>query len=498
MFSLLSITVFSQTNPPSFVTDSLDAYIEKGLSDWNIPGVAVLVVKDGEVIVSKGYGVREMGTSDAVDENTLFMIASNTKAFTGVAVSMMDYEGKCSLDDKVVKWLPDFKMKDPWVTQHLTLTDVMSHRIGMETFQGDFMYWESDLTTEQVIEKFGKLTPMYDFRTKWGYCNAGFVVAGQCLKQMSGLPWSEFVSERIIKPLQMDRTLVLSKDVDKAENICAAHTMVDGELVVCPRANIDNIAPAASISSSVNDLSHWVIALLDSGRYDGREVIPWQAIRQAQTPASIIGPSRAAFNETNFSLYGKGFELQDYEGRRIASHTGGTDGFVTSVTLIPEEKLGVVVLTNTDVNAFYQALKWEIIDSYLGLPYRNYNDYYNKRYSRYYSNQQKILDALRDTVALQNKPSVKLKKFEGRYVHDVYGWADLKAEKDYLVLTLQHHPELTGKLEYISDNRFLCTYSSPLWGVKVFPFVIENGKVKSFTLSVSDFLEYTTYDFIKQ
>jgi CubicO group peptidase (beta-lactamase class C family) len=496
-FLIIGLLISAQTKTPSFIADSLDSYVEKALVDWQIPGVAVLVVKDNQVIVQKGYGILESGKPEKVDENTLFMIASNTKAFTGTAMAMLEQEGKCSLNDRVQKYLPDFMMKDPWVAEHITLTDVMSHRIGMETFQGDFMYWESDLSSDEVIKKFGMLTPMYDFRTKWGYCNAGFLVAGKCLEQITGMTWDQYIRDRIIDPLDMKRTLVLTVDAAHAENICSAHTLVDGKLQIIPRCQVDNIAPAASISSSVSDMSHWIIAQLDSGRYNGKQVIPWQAIRKAQYPNSIVRRARHPFNTTHYSLYGLGWGLQDYEGREIVSHTGGVDGFVTSVTLIPEEKLGVVVFTNTDVNGFYEALKWEIIDAYLGLAYRNYSQFLLDRYMPAFKNDLDMIISWQDSAEMKLPTPVKLSKFEGKYEHDVYGSANLELKGDYLLMTLEHHPELTAKLEHIGNNRFLCTYSSPLWGIKVFPFVVEDGKVKSFTLSIADFLEFTTYEFVK-
>jgi CubicO group peptidase (beta-lactamase class C family) len=496
---LLLIGYFTkaQTEVPSFITDSLDSYVEKALTDWQVPGIAVLIVKDGKVVVQKGYGFLESGKPEKVDENTLFMIASNTKAFTGTAMAMLEKAGKCSLDDRVQKYLPGFKMKDPWVAEHLTLTDVMSHRIGMETFQGDFMYWESDLSSDEVIEKFGMLTPSFDFRTKWGYCNAGFLIAGKCLEQMTGMTWDRFIQDSIITPLEMKRTLVLTANVEKSSNIAFPHTLVDGKLKVIPYCHIDNLAPAASITTSVSDMSHWIIAQLDSGRYNGKQVIPWQAIRKAQYPKSIIRRTGHPFNHAHYSLYGMGWNLQDYEGREMISHTGGVDGFVTSVTLIPEEKLGVVVFTNTDANAIYEGLKWEIVDAYLGLPYRNYSKYMLDRYLPAFQKDLEQITSWQDSARMDLPLPVKLSKFAGKYHHEVYGDANLEVKGNSLLLTLEHHPDLTAKLEYIGNNRFLCTYSSPLWGIKVFPFIIDDGKVKSFTLSVADFLEYTTYDFVK-
>ena len=190
-----NLTVFSQ-DIPSFITDSLDNYVKRALEHWQIPGAAVLIVKDGKVVIEKSYGVKELGKDDKVDENTLFMIGSNTKAFTGTALAILEQEGKCKLDDKVVKYLPDFKMKDEWITKELNLTDIVSHRMGLETFQGDFMYWTSDLTSDEVIEKFGKLTPNFSFRTKYGYTNAGYAIAGKIIEKISGLPWSNILKRR--------------------------------------------------------------------------------------------------------------------------------------------------------------------------------------------------------------------------------------------------------------------------------------------------------------
>lgn len=492
---------------PSFISDSLDIYVNRGLQNWQIPGAAVLVVKDGKVVVAKGYGVKELRTNEKVDENTLFMIGSNTKAFTGTALALLEQEGKLKLEDRVIKYLPDFKMKDEWVTNHLNLLDIVSHRMGLETFQGDFMYWTSDLTADEVIEKFGKLTPKYEFRTKYGYTNAGYALAGKVIEKVSGISWAEFVKEKIFKPLEMSSSVPLSEDFMKAKNIAKPHTFVNGKMSAIPIQNIDNLAPCGSIGSSINDLSHWLIAQLDSGKYNDQKVIPYQAIQKTRQLLSIERRVRHPYNKTHYSLYGMGWAFQDYEGRELVMHTGGVNGFVTSVTLIPEEKLGIVVLTNTDQNAFFQSLKWEILDAYLGLPYRNYDSTFYAGFLKRQEMNEKWLKEVRDSVAMNIKPELDLSAFEGKYIHDVYGFAELKMLSDdsnpelkhklILELTLEHHSNLKGKLEYIGKNRFLCTYSDPTYGIKVFPFEIENGKVKSFDLYVDDFIDYEAYKFVK-
>ncbi|MBK7500851.1 MAG: serine hydrolase [Ignavibacteriales bacterium] len=494
---ITSFNLFSQ-NTPSFVSDSIDSYIHRGMNNWQIPGVAVLIVKDGKVIFEKGFGVKELGKDDLVDENTLFMIGSNTKAFTGTALAVLEYDEKLKLDDKVIKYLPDFKMKDEWVTKELNLQDIVSHRMGLETFQGDFMYWTSDLNADEVIEKFGMISPKYNFRTKYGYTNAGYAIAGKVIEKVSGLSWGEFLKEKIFKPLEMNRTVPLSEEFVKSDNIAKPHTYVDGKISLIPFQNIDNLAPCGSIGSSVNDLSHWVIAQLDSGKYDGVIAIPFSAIQKTRQLLSIERRVRHPYNKTHYSLYGMGWAFQDYEGREIVMHTGGVNGFVTSVTLMPEEKLGIVVLTNTDQNAFFQSLKWEILDAYLGLPYRNYDSTFFASNQKRKSDQDSLIITMKDSAKLNLSPENDLQNFAGRYENEVYGYADLVRKDNFLELTLEHHSRLRGKLEYIGNNRFFCTYSDPTYGKKVFPFFIEDGKITSFDLFVDDFIEYLPYKFVKK
>lgn len=498
-FTLLYITSFAfAQETPKFIIDSLDIYVNRALENWKIPGAAVLIVKDGKIIISRGYGVKEAGLNEKVDENTLFLIGSNTKAFTGTALALLEYEGKLTLEDKVVKYLPEFKMKDPWVTEKLNLVDIVTHRMGLETFQGDFMYWTSDLNEDEVIEKFGMITPTFDFRTKYGYTNAGYAVAGKVIEKVSGLRWENYLKEKIFQPLQMTRTTALSVDFAKAENVAKPHTIFNGELKVLPFENIDNLAPCGSIGSSISDMSHWLIAQLDSGKYNGESIIPFKVIQRTRQPETIQSRARHPFNKTHYSLYGLGWGLMDYEGQEIIAHTGGVNGFVTSVTLLPEINLGIVVLTNTDQNGFFNMLKWEVIDAYLGLPYRNYDGYVFERTKMQNEQREQQIAAWRDSVSLNFNTNLNLSDFAGRYENDVYGDAELKNVNNTLELTLEHHSKIKGKLEYIGNNRFLCTYSDPLFGIKVFPFEVENGKVKSFDLYVDDFIDFQPYKFIKK
>ncbi|HNL38055.1 MAG TPA: serine hydrolase [Saprospiraceae bacterium] len=503
LFPVLLLTLhgalFSQNKLDVFLRDSLDRYTERALTRWQIPGAAICVVKDGKVLVAQGYGVRELGRPERVDANTLFEIGSNTKAFTGTILALLEHDRACSLNDKVQRWLPWFSMRDEWVARDLSLTDILCHRIGMETFQGDFTYWTSDLSSRQVIEKFGLMTPQYGFRSRWGYTNAGFVIAGACTAAISGESWGATVEKRIFKPLDMRRTVAYAADFAKADNIAQPHTVIEGRCQRIPIAMIDNLAPAGSIGSSVNDLSHWAIAQLDDGRYDGREVLPANVIARTRQPRSIIGRSQQPFNKGHYQLYGLGWMLEDYEGREIVSHTGGVNGYVTSVTLVPEEKLGIIVLTNTDENAFFESVKWEILDAALNLPYRDYDRLFHESVAQQEAETNREIAEWRDTVAMKMPPAFELSRYAGRYDNPVYGWIDISVSgADQLLMRFEHHPALSARLECLGGNFFLCTYSDPIMGVKPIHFRTDDKQVTGFTLRVNDFVEFTPYEFVKK
>lgn len=494
----LCLNAWSQNHSlPSFLRDSLDLYVNRALKEWPIPGVSVCVVKDGKTVLTRGYGVRELGKPEPVDAQTLFMIGSNTKAFTATALALLEADKKLSLDDKVQRWLPDFKLYDPWVTRETTLRDLLCHRLGFETFQGDFMYFDSDLSTAEVLEKFSRVKPLYGFRSKWGYTNAAFAVAGEVIHKASGKTWAEFITDRILRPLGMDQSQALSAGISQSDNRASAHTVLGGQCSKIPYGNIDNMAPAGSISASVQDLSKWVMAQLEQGKLDGKEIFPTSAIRSTWQPQSILGAGGSLFNRGHFDLYGLGWMLQEYEARQIVSHTGGVNGFVTSVTLVPEEKLGIVVLTNTDANGFFEALKWEILDAYLGLPYRNYGKLALEQQKAAEGRREKAWALKNDTIRSRPATALPLADYAGTYEHNVYGKMTLALESGKLVARFEHHKGRYAELGPLGGNRFFAVFNDPLYGRKVWPFVIENGKVKSVTVTVADFVEFTPYEFVK-
>jgi CubicO group peptidase (beta-lactamase class C family) len=502
LFVAVAFAVFFQPclaqEIPSFIKDSLDNYVNKALTGWQIPGIAVCIIKDGKVVVMKGYGVKDYDTKEKVDENTLFMIGSNTKAFTATALAMLDVEKKLSLNDKVTKWIPEFKLENKAAGEQAIIKDLLCHRIGFRTFQGDFTYWTSDLTRKEVIEKMSHIKATYPFRTTWGYTNASFLTAGEIIPKATGMQWEEFIKTKIFDPLEMKNTLALSKDFPNAPNKCSPYTMAEGKLVKIPFCSIDNLAPAGSIGSSVNDMSHWVMMQLDNGKYNGQQVVSATAIAATRTPASILGNGGAMFNKGHFSLYGLGWFLEEYSGRKIVSHTGGVNGFVTSVTLIPEEKLGIIVFTNTDQNAFYEALKWEIMDAYLGNQYRNYSNIYLNNFKMQFTAGEKQDQKLKDSVALHLKTNLPVTAYAGNYFNEVYGNMTVVLENGEMKMKFSHHPNMYARLEPLGGDRFYATFTDPEFSKAVFPFHVENGKVTSVTVKVADFIEYNPYEFVKK
>src|ERR1700759_2514658 len=276
-------------NRNKFISDSLNLYISRALTNWRIPGAAVCIVKDGKVVLTKGYGIKELGLNNKVDENTLFMIGSNTKAFTATALAMLQVQGKLSLDDKVTKYLPEFKLNDQYASHEAIVRDLLCHRIGFRTFQGDFTFYNTDLTREQVIEKMSHVKAAYAFRTNWGYTNSAFLTAGQIIPKVTGKPWEIFLKDNIFAPLGMSNTLALTADMPKSLNRTVPHTLIDGRLSPIPYAQLDGMAPCGAICSSINDMSKWVMALLNDGKVGPRQVIPAAAIQATRQPQDIVG-----------------------------------------------------------------------------------------------------------------------------------------------------------------------------------------------------------------
>jgi CubicO group peptidase (beta-lactamase class C family) len=482
----------------AFVKDSLDSYVQREMKKWQIPGVAVSVVKDGKVIVCKGYGSTEVNGNQKVDEQTLFQIASNSKAFTGTALAMLDVSKKISLDDKVKKWIPYFDLKEQYAANEATVKDMLCHRIGFQTFQSDFLNWNCNLSRTDVIKAMKNVTPVNSFRYKYGYCNSAFLVAGEVIKAATDTSWDDFIQTRFLNPLAMNRSSTRHEKIVNDKNAAKPYTFLNNKIELLDYANIDNIGPAASMNSCVKDLSNWLLCQLDSGKYMGKQVIPYKAIALTRSPNMISGRGgNPNYPGNHFSLYGLGWGIKDVDGKVMYEHTGGADGFVTSVCVIPELNLGIVVLTNTDVNSLFLALREQLIQSYLNKPYQNISENYLKRSLEENKQQVEELRQWNKAVDLYNNKFELINQLAGKYTNEVYGEIDIKIIDGKAVVYFSKHKGVTGKLSYMGNNEMMCEYSYKTWGIQKLKMKITNNQLKSIVIKVNDFVDYLDYEFVK-
>jgi CubicO group peptidase (beta-lactamase class C family) len=425
------------------------------------------------------------------------MIGSITKTFTATTVALLQAEGKLSLEDKVQKWIPEFKLRDPLVAKEVNISDLLSHRVGFGSFQGDFTFYNSNLSKEDIIQKIGLIDPPYSFRTRYGYSNVGYFVVGELIFRITGKSWEQIVKEKLLEPLKMNRTLLLSEDFKTAYNRASAYTLIDDKRTEIPIMSLDNLAPAGSMSSSAKDMAIWLSAQLNNGKIDDTQIISNQAVQAIRRPYTIVGMDTRNVQWTHFSLSGLGLGIKDRRGIIVYSHSGAVPGFSASWMFVPEEDLGIVILTNTDYNLFHSDLESEILDSFLELPYQGYSDRSLKILGQYRAMTKANNDSLRNVVKSDFKPALPLEAYTGKYINGLYGEIEIKLEKNKLNIHFLHHPDLTGKLEHLKNDTYLCTYSDPTYGITEIPFKIENGKVISLILRVSPNLEFTPYSFTK-
>ncbi|HKT32398.1 MAG TPA: serine hydrolase domain-containing protein, partial [Gammaproteobacteria bacterium] len=376
LFALCFAAAHAAAQPAPAPLADLDSYVQKIMRDWQVPGLAVAVVKDGKVILARGYGVRELDQSGKVDPDTLFTIASNSKAFTAAALGTLVTASKLHWDDPVTQYLPRFELNDPWVTRQITVRDLLTHRSGY--CDPIFMWFTTDFNREQIIQHLRYAKPTYSFRARFCYNNAMYLVASQVIPAITGQSWEDYVRAHLFVPLDMNRTDTSIEAMNADPDAAAPHALVDGKVTVIRRYNTDAMAPIGGINSSVNDLSHWLLMLLDNGSYNGKSVLSPDVIAQMETPQMVVPVDsgigswlHAMSPASQFLNYGLGFVVEDYAGRKLVMHDGDIDGMASALGMLPSEHLGVVVLTNMDHDDARNALLYHIFDAYLGLPPRD-------------------------------------------------------------------------------------------------------------------------------
>jgi CubicO group peptidase (beta-lactamase class C family) len=434
----------------------IDEYAAKAMKDWKVPGFAMAIVKDDKVIFAKGYGVRKLGEPTPVDERTLFAIASNTKAFTAAAIAMLVDEGKLKWDDPATKYLPGFQLYDPYVTRELTVRDLLSHRSGLATFGGDLLWYDTTYKSDEILRRIRYLKPTSSFRSRYGYQNIMFLAAGQIVSNVTGKSWEQFIRERFLNPLGMSSTTTSITAFKSTDNVAAPHNELDGKIRIVRYSNVDSAGPAAALNSSVADMAQWIRLQLGRGKYEGKQFFSPQAAREMWSPQTIVPISEQSekFNPTkHFNTYGLGWFLSDYHGRKLVSHGGGLDGMVSQTAMMPEENLGVVVLTNSETS-LSSIMVSKVFDVFLGVPVRDWSAELLERAKQAKEAEKAEAQKQESERVTGTKPSLPLPGYTGAYGGELYGEAKVMEENGRLVLRLVPAPNFVGDLEHWQYDTF--------------------------------------------
>jgi CubicO group peptidase (beta-lactamase class C family) len=458
---LASVTVQAQKLPKDF-----DDYVGEVLKTFNVPGATVAIVKDGKVVLTKGYGIRSTETKEKVDSKTNFSIASNTKAFVGTSLGMLVDEGKLKWNDRVVDYLPWFQLSDPYVTKEMRVIDLLVHRSGLGLGAGDLLIWPTNnYAQKDVVKRFRNIPLAASFRSTYAYDNILYLIAGELIEAVSGVPWHQFVKIRIFDPLGMNNSTLTYADAVKKGNAATPHAEIEG--IVRPVAASDSAKtnPAATVNTNAEDIARWMICQIDSGKLAGGAPLFTPATARnlwsVVTPLPVGKvPAELTPYQSNFSGYGCGFNLRDFRGKKLVWHTGGLSGMVSLVAMIPELRVGVAVFTNQEMSGAFYSIGWRVLDHYLGANY-DWLTAYKKikdRADSLNTAAEKKSAAVRDSLSA---PSLPLPKYAGKYSDAWYGDITIELKEGRLFMQFVPTPSLGGYLEHYQYNTFIARWSDP-------------------------------------
>lgn len=503
-FSLMLLTCITAWSQP-LKSDEIDRLVNRTLETFNVPGIAVAVIKDDQVIHMKGYGVSSIVTGKKTDENTLFAIASNSKAFTSAALGILVDEGKITWDTKVIDIIPEFRLYNSYVTEDFNIKDLLTHRSGMGLGAGDLMLWpdSSSFTREEIIHNLRYLKQTSSFRTKYDYDNLLYIVAGEIVRRVSGQGWDEFVESRIMQPLGMTNSAASLTRVKERSNMIDAHVPVEGVLQVVPMYTNTILDPAGGIMSSVADMSKWVMMQLNRGKYgegNSRQMLSDVVHREMWTPQTIMRVRNPGPYKTLFSAYGLGWNLTDVTGYLQASHTGGLAGIVTQVTLIPELKLGIIVFTNQQEGSAFTAITNTIKDGYLGVKGNDWVKTLKENVDRNRNEAKRITDEIWAKIEAQRSKDaaqVNNATYTGTYNDAWFGDIIISDEGGKLRFQSVKSPKIRGEMFYYTGNTFVVKWDdrsmdADAWAV----FALDKeGRAEAFTMEAISPLTDFSYDF---
>jgi CubicO group peptidase (beta-lactamase class C family) len=462
-----------------------DAYVTQALATWKVPGASVAIVRNDSVIYAKGYGVRLVGASQPVDERTIFAIGSSSKAFTAAAVAMLADDKKLALDGKASLYFPGFQLADPYASRELTVRDLLSHRSGLA--RGELVWYGSGYDRDEIVRRVRFLQPTWSFRSQFGYQNIMYIAAGQIVAKVGNTTWDDFVRDRIFAPLGMTSSTTSVRQIVGQTNLAMPHADFDGTIKSVDYRNIDNAGPAGSINSNALDMAQWLRLQLGRGSFAGKRVISERMVEEMHTPHTVIPidtASRRANPYTHLQAYGLGWFLQDYRGRYVVQHGGNVDGMTALVGMMPEEKMGIVILTNMNGTGLPTTLMMRAFDHQLGV---TPEDWSAKAYARTEAARTRAREAQRRAEAARvpnTKPTLAIARYAGTYADSLMGEIVVRDSSGTLVL--QFGPNWHGTLEHWHYDTFRTRFGTPVLGAIPVQFRLgPNGTVDELMIDLA-------------
>ena len=456
---------------PANIRD-FDAYVAKAMQDWKVPGMAIAIVRNDSIVFARGYGVRKLGEPTPVDPQTVFAIGSASKAFTAAGIAMLVDEGKMKWDERITRYLPGFQMFDPYVTRELTVRDVLSHRSGLA--RGDMVWYGGGYDRAEILQRVRHLEPTWSFRSNFGYQNIMYLAGGEAAAAVAGKDWDTIISERIFGPLGMRSSFTSVRPLASHPNVAQPHTEIEKTVTVVPYKNIDNIAPAGSINSNVIDMAQWVRLQLGGGKYQGRQLISSGNFRQMHTPHTVIRlepPMSNLYPAAHLMSYGLGWFMNDYKGRLAVHHGGNIDGMSALVAMLPEEKLGAVILTNLNATQLPTVMMHRIFDDQLKIAPTDFSAEMSKAIAAMQRQGAEAAAKVEAGRVASTRPTLALDKYAGTYSDSMYGDAVVREENGKL--TLKYGPVFEGDLEHWHYDTFRAHWRNKALGKGMVTFVMD-------------------------
>lgn len=480
--ALVAVTSIIAQNKKQLLQNNIttfDEYIKQAMQVWQIPGMAVAIVKDNEIIFSQGYGVREIGTAKKVDTKTYFSCASTTKAMTAMCMAILADQGKVQWTDPVIKYLPTFKLYDPYVTKELSIQDLFLHNSGVGNT--DYLWGDNNLSTDDILAKMQLLKPVYSFRSSFIYQNIFYLVAGKVIEKISGKPWHIFLKENIFDRLGMQHTKALFKQVDD-ENRAAPHFLINDNATVIEKDTVDAIGPAGSVASCADDIALWMKCMIDSSKYNGARLVKPATWIYLLKPKILVTESQfyptQIITKPNFTTYAMGWFQQDYKGYKLNFHTGSLSGETAIHAQLPDRKFGIYVFGNLDHAELRHALVFKAIDLFELEGKMDWSTAFKKLYDSLHAINKKADDANIPVQILNTSPSLPLDNYAGTYQDELYGTTQIIFEKNQLKVIINN--VLKGSLSHYHFNTFKTTYTKKQYPPNYYTFQLNNnGKINT-------------------